>query len=204
MQSPDHGVKQVRVPWGEPGSRFTVLFEALIIDWLKQVASVTAVAQLLGLTWHEVDGVQRRAVRPGLARRRSRLPKEIGVDETSFQRHEYVTVVIDCEAKVVSHVADGRREVLDDYYTCHSVAERAAVTSVTMDMWTPYIESTRDHIPGAESKIAFDKFHVAQHLGQAVDKVRRQEHRALRGAGDAQLNSQPDPTGYVVHRVPVR
>jgi hypothetical protein len=35
----------------------------LIIDWLKEVASVTAVARLLGLSWHEVDGVQRRAVR---------------------------------------------------------------------------------------------------------------------------------------------
>ena len=29
VQCPDHGIKQVRVPWGEPGSRFTALFEAL-------------------------------------------------------------------------------------------------------------------------------------------------------------------------------
>ena len=56
----------------------------MIIDWLKEVASVTAVARLLGLTWHEVDVVQRRAVRRGLARRTPKLPKEIGVDETSF------------------------------------------------------------------------------------------------------------------------
>src|SRR5207253_3928239 len=111
-------------------------------------------------------------------------------DETSFQRrHEYVTVVIDREAKVVTHVADGRgREVLDTYYASHPVADREAVLSVTMDMWGPYIESTRQHIPGAETKIAFDKFHVAQHLGNAVDKVRRQEHRALRAEGDEQLN----------------
>ena len=56
-----------------------------------------------------------------------------------------------------------------------------------MDMWGPYIESTREHIPEADTKIAFDKFHVAQHLGNAVDKVRRDEHRALRGDGDEQL-----------------
>jgi len=30
----------------------------------------------------------------------------------------------------------------------------------------------------------FDKFHVAQHLGDAVDQVRKQEHRARTGAGD--------------------
>jgi transposase len=142
------------------------------------------------LTWHEVDGVMSRAVRRGLARRTPKLPRQIGVDETSFQRrHEYVTVVIDREAKVVSHVADGRgREVLDAYYQSHPLAEREAVSSVTMDMWGPYIASTYEHIPGAETKIAFDKFHVAQHLGNAVDKVRRQEHRALRAEGDEQLN----------------
>lgn len=189
VECPDHGVKQIRVPWGEPGSRFTALFEALIIDWLKE-ASVAAVARQLGLTWHEVDGVMSRAVRRGLARRLLKLPRQIGVDETSFQRrHEYVTVVIDREAKVVSHVADGRgREVLDAYYASHPLAEREAVSSVTMDMWGPYIASTHEHIPSAETKIAFDKFHVAQHLCNAVDKVRRQEHRVLRAEGDEQLH----------------
>jgi transposase len=67
VECPDHGVKQVRVPWGEPGSRFTALFEALIIDWLRQVASVTSVARLLGLTWHEVDGVQHPPIMVHLA-----------------------------------------------------------------------------------------------------------------------------------------
>jgi transposase len=190
VQCSQHGVRQVRVPWGEQGSRFTALFEALIIDWLKE-ASVAAVARQLGLSWHEVDGVMARAVRRGLLRRARELPTRIGVDETSFQRrHEYVTVVIDHDAKLVTHVADGRgREVLDSFYQQHPLAERQAVESVTMDMWAPYIESTREHIPGAETKIAFDKFHVAQHLGGAVDKVRRQEHRDLHGEGNEQLKA---------------
>jgi len=33
----------------------------------------------------------------------------------------------------------------------------------------------------------FDKFHVAKHLGDAVDKVRRAEHKTLQAAGDKQL-----------------
>jgi transposase len=188
VQCSQHGVRQVRVPWGEPGSRFTALFEALIVDWLKE-ASVAAVARQLGLSWHEVDGVMARAVRRGLRRRTRKLPTRLGVDETSFQRrHEYVTVVIDHDAKVVAHVADGRgRDSLDAFYQDHTLADRQAVQSVTMDMWGPYIESTREHIPDAETKIAFDKFHVAQHLGGAVDKVRRQEHRLLLSAGDERL-----------------
>jgi len=188
VQCSEHGVRQVKVPWGEAGSRFTALFEALIIDWLKE-ASVSAVARQLGLTWHEVDGVMERAVRRGLHRRQRKLPVRLGIDETSFQRgHEYVTVIIDHDAKVVTHIADGRkRDCLDSFYREHSIGERQAVKSVTMDMWAPYIESTREHIPDAESKIAFDKFHVAQHLGAAVDKVRRQEHKVLSKAGDEQL-----------------
>jgi transposase len=46
-------------------------------------------------------------------------------------------------------------------------------------MWPAYINATLERIPGAEEKIAFDKFHVAKYLGEAVDKVRRQEYKVL-------------------------
>ena len=48
-----------------------------------------------------------------------------------------------------------------------------------MDMWPAYINATLEHVPEAQRKVAFDKFHVVKCLGTAVDKVRRQEHRAL-------------------------
>jgi len=46
-------------------------------------------------------------------------------------------------------------------------------------------EDIRDleSLPKAEDKIAFDKFHVAKYLGEAVDKVRRQEHKTLMAEG---------------------
>ena len=56
-----------------------------------------------------------------------------------------------------------------------------------MDMWPAFINATLERVPGAESKIAFDKFHVAKYLGEAVDKVRREEHRKLMKAGKADL-----------------
>ena len=33
---PEHGVKQIPVPWAEPGSHFTALFERLAIDWMQE------------------------------------------------------------------------------------------------------------------------------------------------------------------------
>jgi transposase len=48
VQCAEHGVRQIAVPWAESGSRFTVLFEALVIDWLRET-SVAAVARQLHL-----------------------------------------------------------------------------------------------------------------------------------------------------------
>lgn len=56
-----------------------------------------------------------------------------------------------------------------------------------MDMWEPYIASARAYLDAADTKIVFDKFHVAKHVHDAVDKVRRQEHRALKQADDDRL-----------------
>jgi len=36
VDCPTHGVRQVRVPWAEPRSRFTVLMERLVIDLIQQ------------------------------------------------------------------------------------------------------------------------------------------------------------------------
>ena len=188
LACPTHGIKQLAVPWAETGSRFTAMFEALAIDWLKH-ASVKAVAQQLRISWAEADGIMQRAVRRGLARRTPVAPRHAGIDETSFQKHhEYVTVVSDLGRSVVVHVADDRdRKALDGFWTNLTPEQKAQVEAVSMDMWEPYIQSTREHLPGADAKIVFDKFHVAQHLGKAVDLVRRQEHRVLLAEGDSIL-----------------
>ena len=188
IQCQEHGVHQVKVPWAEDGSRFTALFEALAIDWLKE-ASHLAVADILGLTWDQIDGICQRAVKRGLLRRQPSRMHHLAVDETSFQkRHEYVTVVTNQDGNRVEFVADGRsKNVLDSFWQRLSANELEAVQTVSMDMWRPYIRSTMDHVPGAEQKICFDKFHVAKHLGGAVDQVRRMEHANLLREGNDRL-----------------
>src|SRR6266702_3186130 len=52
---PIHGVVQSAVPWASPGSKFTLLFERLAIDWLRE-AAVSAVARQLKLGWDAVWG----------------------------------------------------------------------------------------------------------------------------------------------------
>jgi len=84
-----------------PGSKFTLLFERLAIDWVRE-AAVTAVARQLKLGWDAVWGIERRAVARGLERRGTVTLRYVGVDEKSFQRrHDYVTVVSDLEGSRV-------------------------------------------------------------------------------------------------------
>lgn len=188
IQCPEHGVRQIKVPWAEAGSGFTALFEAMAVFWLRQ-ASTKAVASALGLSWNAVDGIMQRAVRRGLARRAELQPERLSVDETSFQkRHEYVTVVTDQDTGHVIHVADDRTtESVEAFYASLTDKQRANIEAVAMDMWPAYIKATRAQIPDAGNKIAFDKFHVAKYLGDGVDKVRRQEHRHLLQDGDQTL-----------------
>lgn len=55
------------------------------------------------------------------------------------------------------------------------------------DGWEPYIQSTLTHVDDATAKIVFDKFHVEKHTHDAVDYVRKAEHRALKQADDQRL-----------------
>lgn len=188
IQCPTHGTKTVRVPWAEPGSRFTLLFERLAIAWLKE-ATPTAVARRLGLTWDEARGIQERAVRRGLARRTRGPVARLGIDEKSFlKRHQYVSVVVDLDRACVLHVADDRKaESLVPYFEGLTPDERDGIEAIAMDMWEPYRKTVRAQVPGADEKIVFDKFHVLQHVSDAVDRVRKQEHKALAATGDATL-----------------
>ncbi len=180
----DHGVVTVSVPWAEPNSGFTAMFEALVIDWLKE-ASTLGVSRLMGLSWNAIDGIMQRAVDRGLSRRGEMNMTQIGVDETAFRkRHDYVTIVSDQEAGTVLHVGnDRKKQGLKDWYGSLNEEQRGAIESISMDMWPAFINATLESIPDAEDKIAFDKFHVAKYLGEAVDKVRRQEHKALMSEG---------------------
>src|SRR5204862_3184869 len=76
---------------------------------------------------------------------------------------------------------------LDGFWPTLREEQRDGIKAVAMDMWDPYVASTKEHLADATAKIVFDKFHIAKHLSEAVDQVRRQENRQLRGEGDDRL-----------------
>jgi transposase len=178
VSCPEHGVLQVRVPWAEEGSGFTALFESMVISWL-QAANISAVSALVGLSWDEVDGIQQRAVDRGLARRQTQPVAHVAIDETSFQkRHEYVSVITDRERGVVLEVLEDRtKEHISSWLILQGTAQLSAIKSVSMDMWPAFINAFLEQVPEAKDKICFDRYHIASYFGNAVRKVRNQEHK---------------------------
>ena len=101
----DHGSQMVQVPWAEPYGRFTALFERLAIDLMLE-CSTSAASEILGISWDEADGIKQRAVKRGLARKKSQPLKRLGVDEKAFGRgQDYVTVV--------AHIQSGKTATVE-------------------------------------------------------------------------------------------
>jgi transposase len=128
-------------------------------------------------------------VKRGLGRRQQEPVPVLGVDEKAFAKgHKYFTLVNDLARSRVLYVAEDRKETsLDGFWGALTVEQLEGIEVVAMDMWDPCVNSVRNHVEKADDKIVFDKFHIAQHLGTAVDKVRRRENRALRASGDDRL-----------------
>lgn len=205
VQCPTHGVKQVRVPWAEPRSRFTVLMERLIIDVIHQCSTLSGARRLLRISWDEAWGVMDRAVRRGQARKPARALRYVGVDEKAFRKgHVYHTVVCDLERSTVEYVGEGRGvESLVPFYAGLTDAERDALQAVAMDMWDPYIKATREGLPDGADRIVFDRFHVMRDITTAVDLVRKQEHRTLlRQTGASVLTGTKYLWLYAAERLP--
>jgi len=150
---------------------------------------VTGAAGLLRLTWDEAWGIKERAVARGLSRRTQEVVPHLGIDEKAVaKRHRYLTVVADLAQSRVLYLAEDRKqESLDGFWATLTSEQRDGIEAIAMDMWEPYIQSTCAPMADADGKIVFDKFHVAKHLPEAVDQVRRREHRALQRTGDTRL-----------------
>jgi transposase len=163
-----HGSSNSGCRAAEPGSQFTALFERLAIDLLRE-CSITGAVRLLRISWDEGWGIKGRAVTRGLARRGHDVVARLGVDEKAIaKRHRYLTIVADLAQSRVLYLADDRKqESLDGFWATLTPSQRDGITAVAMDMWEPYVQSTRAHVPEAEAKIVFDKFHVVKHLHEA-------------------------------------
>jgi transposase len=127
-------------------------------------------------------------VERGLRRRNMETVRFVGIDEKSFGRgQDYVSLMTDLEqSRVLDVVADRTAEACQELWTRLGAEQSHKVEAVTIDMWQPYLSTTTQAAPQAQ--IVHDKFHVAKHLNEAVDQVRRAENRQLHSQGSDLLS----------------
>lgn len=178
------GVTTELVPWAEPSSRFTRDFEDTVA-LLLQRSDTTAVSELMSIAWETAGPIAARVVaRRGPAELLDDLT-HIGLDEISYKKgHYYLTVVTDHLRARVVWVGLGRsKDTVGAFFAELGKTRADKLQAVSLDMSPSYIEALRQHAPHAE--LVFDRFHVQRLAHDALDEVRREQMRQLRGSDQA-------------------
>ena len=180
---PDHGARTVSVPWSEAGSRWTLLFEAFAIEVMLHVSSIRKASEILHLSWDEAHAMRKRAVVRGFASRTIEGGGYVGLDEKSFGKKErFVTVLSDLTDERILEVTKSKStEAAKTALSVIPADVRRSIPAVAMDMAAAYENACALLLPDAE--IVYDKFHIEKILSEAMDQVRRKEHKRLQGIG---------------------
>jgi len=181
VQCEEHGTQQVRVPWAEPYARMTMAFENMAMVLLKGMTTAAA-KKHMGISWDQADGIKQRAVVRGLERREVVVMKHLCVDEKHAGKKLWLTIVScvdDGKARVV-YMAPGKDQAaLDPFWQSLSKEQLAGIESIAMDMSDAFTNSVLALVPEGRTKIVYDRYHVSQNMGKAVDEVRRQEQAQM-------------------------
>jgi transposase len=183
----DGTVQELAVPWAERYSRVTLLMEAFIVKLLEVCRTTKGVCELTRLSWSTVNDIMVSAVGRGMLRRTEEEIPYLGLDEKSSEKgHSYVSILTDIErSRVLDLVPERKLAAATALLETLSPAQRASVKAVAMDMWPAFMSAAHASIPQAD--IVHDRFHVSKYLGDAVDAVRKQEHRSLSLTGNSPL-----------------
>ena len=179
------GIHRVAVPWAREGSGFTLLFEALV-RMLTKSMPVLAVARFVSehdtLIWrivtHYVDAARAKADYSTVT--------QVGIDETSSRRGQYVALFVDLDQRKVLFATPGKDASTVAVFATDLKAHAGdpkAVTEVSADMSQAFAKGVAASLPNAA--VTFDKFHVVSLVNHAVETVRRLErndHPELAGS----------------------
>jgi transposase len=174
-------VKQERLDWLADYPFCTKRF-AFYVGRRCRDSSIQDVAKEFHLDWRTVKALEMQYMREMLRRMGIPGPKVIGLDEVSVRKgHDYRIVVSDLvRHRPIWFGGKDRSEAsLDLFFQGLGVKKSRRIQLAVMDMWKPFLKSTRKNIP--QAAILFDKFHVMRSLGEALDEIRKSEYTRLTG-----------------------
>jgi len=176
-------VKSERLDWLADNPLYTKRF-AFFVGRRCRETPIKEVAEELHLDWHSVKELDKQYMRAQLRRAGNPAPRVIGIDEIAIAKgHQYRIVVSDLERGRAIWFGGHDRSIasLDEFFAWLGPRKCRKIRLAVMDMWKPFRQCT--HKPGhaPRAAILYDKFHVLKHLGEAMDKVRKQEYARVAG-----------------------
>jgi transposase len=166
--------KQLAVSWARPYSGFTLFFEEVVLDWIRQVGNIATVARLLGEYPQRIRAIYDHYTRSAYQQRNVRAPERLGIDETSTRKgHEYITLFVDMQQGQLLDIQDGRDSPAIEAFTAK--VDSQTIKAVSMDMSPAFISGVTKHLP--QAAITFDRFHVVRHIGKEVEAFPPSEAR---------------------------
>jgi len=176
-------VKQEKLPWLADNPFYTKRF-AFYVGRRCRSSPIRDVARELRLDWKTVKSLEMEYMREQLRRAGTPTPIEIGVDEISIRKgHTYRIVVSDlARGRPIWFGGHDRSEAsMDLFYAWLGPRKCRKIRLVLMDMSKAFRASTLKVGHAPQAGILYDKWHVLNHLGEAMDKVRKSEYARLSG-----------------------
>lgn len=179
-----HRVQQERLDFLAKNHRYTRRF-AFEVGRRCARSAIKDIARELHLGWHAVKNLEKEYLAEQLRRAGNPAPQQIGIDEVSIAKGQtYRITVSDLARKRPIWFGGADRSItsMDEFYSWLGPKRASGLKLAVMDMWEPFRLSTEQHAP--QAAILYDKFHVLNHLSEALDEVRRSEYQRLEARGD--------------------
>jgi transposase len=189
VECTEHGVVVEHIPWSEGKRPVTRAMMGFLARWARRL-SWRETAQVFQTSWEAVYRSVEWFVQWGLAHRELKGVEAIGVDEIhhghGLRADNFLTVIYQIDAHCRRLLWVGKRRSQATLRLGLKMLGPEVVQGlkfVCTDMWKPYLQVLAKQ--AKQALHVLDRFHITQHLNEAVDEVRRAESSRLRAAGKA-------------------
>ena len=185
VECSEHGVGVEHIPWSQGKRPVTTAMMGFLARWARRL-SWRETARAFQTSWESVYHSVEWFVEWGLANRQLEAVHSIGVDEIHWgqgkRADQFLTVIYQIDKHCRRLLWVGRRRTkatLRRGLTELGPKVLSELRYVCSDMWQPYLKVIAQMAGHALNIL--DRFHITQHLNQAVDQVRRSEYSRLKG-----------------------
>jgi transposase len=183
VSCPEHGILVEAMPWSDGKRPYCNAMMQFLGNWARRL-SWQETATIFKVSWQAVYRSVDWMVDWGLKHRSLDGITAIGIDEIHVghgkKSFNYLTVIYEIDAQCRRLLWVGRKRTAATLRKGLAALGKPVLNGiqyVCSDMWMAYLNVVRTRLKHACHMI--DRFHIIQHLNEAVDEVRRKDVAAM-------------------------